>query len=210
MNCSLCSSLIFFMLIAAQGQRKTAPKAQPQIAPKTTTLNCSDTQTTRACNSFKQLLEAHDKDILASLSTPTSYVCFRPKEDAFLIFHLLGTLGPWEKLEGAKEIKWSSQAFAEFRDGVLYYDLYAIGAWNRMNPSDTEPVFKSSNVISNDDATVYIDAAEILVSYPFKNQNGGTTQYSLTIRRSTGRFIETFAIKNTPSSSNSGTCLIYR
>jgi len=55
-----------------------------------------------------------------------------------------------------------------------------------------------------------IDDSELSIDFPFNNQIGGTTQYSLTIRRSTGRFIETYSSDNTATTTHSGTCLIYR
>jgi hypothetical protein len=197
----------------AQAQQKTAAKPQPPTKPKIPSVNCSEAQTSKACSSFKQLLEAHDKDILDSLSSPTSYVCFRPNEDAFLIFHE-DAPGPyrWQKLdEGAGERQLGVPVLAEFRNGVVYRVTYGFGSyWFRSSP-DSEPSFKSrSDEQFNDGATILIDDTEISISHPFKNQNGGTTQYSLTIRRSTGRFMETFASENTPITTYSGTCLIYR
>jgi hypothetical protein len=160
------------------------------------------------------LLEAHDKNVLDSLSSPTSYVCFRPNDDAFLIFHVEAPTQyswQWEKLDGgAGERQHALPALAEFRDGVLYRTTLGIGYWYRFGPGK-EPTFKSEpDERLKETAAVFMDDTEIFVDHPFKNQNGGTTQYSLTIRRSTGRFVETFAGENAPITTHSGTCLIYR
>jgi hypothetical protein len=213
MNCSQFSSLLLLVLFSmAQAQQRTPERSQPPTKPKTPTVNCSGAEASKACSSFKQLLEAHDKDILDSLSSPTSYVCFRPNEDAFVIFHE-DAPGPyrWQKLdEGAGERQLGVPVLAEFRNGVVYRITPGFGSWFRSSP-DAEPLFKSrSDEQFNDGATILIDDTEISISHPFKNQNGETTQYSLTIRRSTGRSLETFASGNTPIATYSGTCLIYR
>ena len=117
------SLLVFVFLTVALAQQKKAEKPQPSTRPKTPTVNCSDVQTSKACGSFKQLLEATDKDVLTLLSLPTSYVCFRPSEDAFLLFHVdEPTQYMWETLEGdAKgQTQYGVPVLAEFRNGVLY------------------------------------------------------------------------------------------
>lgn len=211
---AFCLTLTLLTLSSmAQGQQKTAKKPPLPTTPKTPTVNCSEAQISKACGSFKQLLEAKDKDLLDSLSSPTSYVCFRPKEDAFLIFHVNAPRGLWEHQENRVETQTSLQVLGEFRNGVFYHDTTVFGHWSRLSfdKEIMEPMFTTtSNMDDNEKATVNIDAAEISIEYPFKNQNGGTTQYSLIIRRSTGRFIETYSVENTPSTTNTGTCLIYR
>lgn len=196
----------------AQGQQKTAKKPPLPTTPKTPTVNCSEAQTSKACSSFKQLLEAKDTELLDSLSSPTSYVCFRPNEDAFLIFHVNAPMGLWETLKSGRERQHNWQVLGDFRNGILYHTATIGGEWNRYHFGKelTEPTFTSSDEEYNKGATVNIDAVEAFVEYPFQNQNSGTTQYSLKIRRSTGRFTETFWINNVSVSENSGTCLIYR
>jgi invasion protein IalB len=73
-------TLTLLMLFSvAQGQQTTVKKPSLPTTPKIPTVNCSEAETSKACSSFKQLLEAKDKELLDSLSSPTSYVCFRPK-----------------------------------------------------------------------------------------------------------------------------------
>ena len=212
---AFCFTLALLMLFSvAHAQQKKAATPRPPTKAQTPTVNCSEAQTSKACKSFKQLLDASDKDVLELLSLPTSYVCFRPTEDAFLLFHLEEpTQYMWQTLEGdAKgQTQYASPVLAEFRDGVVYDTRAVIGAWYRHSPTDKEPLFKiRSDSPFNDGSTLTIDTAELSVQYPFKNQDGGTTQYSLVIRRSTGRFIETFAVENAPTTTHAGTCLIYR
>jgi len=93
---------------------------------------------------------------------------------------------------------------------VFYTVKDGRASWYRSGPDDeplfhseaTEGMFKGLNIT--------IDQTEILIDYPFNNQNGGTTQYSLTIRRSTGRFVETLESEAKTVSTHLGSCLIYR
>ncbi len=212
MNWSYRSTIVLLLLIAViHAQQKTAQQPQSPPRAKLPTVDCSEAQTSKACNSFKQLFEAHDKDILDRLSSPTTYVCFRPKEDVFLIFHVTEpTPNDWERAEHSRETQKAAAVFAEFRNGVNYHDTFAPGVWIRMNSFDKDPFFKFPDQYAHDRESVFIDPAEITIDYPFDDQHGGTTQYSLVIRRSTGRFLETFAVKTTASSTNSGTCLMYK
>lgn len=50
--------------------------------------------------------------------------------------------------------------------------------------------------------------SQISVHYDFTNRDKGTTRYSLTIQRSTGRFIESFSTKDSPSDEQTGSCVI--
>jgi hypothetical protein len=193
-------------------QQKIGEKSQPAAKPKTPSVTCPPTEASKACSSFRQLLDAHDKEILEILSSPTSYVCFRPKDDAFLIFHMnpLSRYG-WVKSEDrVGQIQYSSAGLTEYRDGVLYQFKDARRYWYRYSPDD-EPMFHSETTDGMfKGLKVDILDTEISVDYPFKNQNGGTTEYSLSIRRSTGRFTETFRSESEPATTYSGTCLIYR
>lgn len=205
-------SLLFISFAGWSQPPKQLPR--PATKPKTPTVNCSEPQSLKACSSFKQLLEAHDKEILESISQPTSYACFRPTDDAFLIFHAddPGRYG-WKKSDdGFGEMKQfpTSARLTEYRDGVSYSIKDGRASWYRSAP-DAQPVF---NFESKDGRfkglTIDIYPAEILVAYPFDNQASVTTQYSLAIRRSTGRFTETYSSEGTPSTTHSGTCVMYQ
>jgi hypothetical protein len=209
------SLLLVLLLNVAQAQPKPATEPQPPSI-KLPTVNCSDAETAKACSSFKQLLDAQDKDILKNLYFPSSYVCFRPKDDAFLIFHI-GAPGPklwkkWEKVDvGPVETQSGFPALTEFREGVFYHEAIGMGDWTRYNNLDTLPTFTlRPNGGNTDGMAIVIGETEISVTYPFKNRNDETTQYELTIRRSTGRFSETFAVNEKRIVIHSGTCLIYQ
>lgn len=209
-----CSLLLVVFFSVAQAQQKAAGKLQLPKKPTTPSVNCSAAQTSKACSAFKQLLEAHDTDILHAVMSPTSYVCFRPIEVAFLIIHVEPPSAYGWRKDGSnvgqtQEIT-SSVSLTEYRDGVFYTMKDGRGYWRRFSP-DEDPMFHSESTEGMfKGLKISILGAEIFIDYPFENQAGGTTQYSLTLRRSTGRFIETFAGENAPTTTHSGACLIYR
>jgi hypothetical protein len=202
--------LLIALLGAARAQQKSAQKP-PTPGSNTPVVNCSEAQTSKACTSFKQLLDAHDTEIVNSLAKKPAYVCFRPTEDAFLIFNAEPPAKySWEKAAvGEKQATYLPQ-LEEYRNGVHYGYKFGRGFWRRHG--DEQPRFESDEQTTgrNKGLDIEIDGDEISIDYQSTNQHDGTTQYSLTIRRSTGRFIETFVADNTPTTTHSGTCLIYR
>jgi hypothetical protein len=148
MICASHRSLLFLLLWvdAALAQQKTAEKPPPSIKAKPPIITCSEAATSKACTSFKQLLDAQDKDILETLSLPQSYVCFRPNEDAFLIFHVrVPEKDGWEKADddvGQTQGFKKTAGLTEYRDGVFYTDHSVREYWRRFRP-DEEPLFHS-------------------------------------------------------------------
>jgi hypothetical protein len=95
----------------------------------------------------------------------------------------------------------------EYRDGVSYTVKDGSASWYRSTP-DSQPVFRSESTDGKFKINIY--STEIFIEHQFTNQNGGTTQYSLTIRRSTGRFTESYSSEGIQNVTHSGTCAIYR
>jgi hypothetical protein len=71
----------------------STPKKSPSVAARTVpTIKCTDPDSMVACKSFKQLVDARDKDLLESLTGDKdsrdrhfAYVCLRPKDDVFKV-----------------------------------------------------------------------------------------------------------------------------
>jgi hypothetical protein len=71
----------------------SSPKKSPSVAVRTVpTIKCTDPDSMVACKSFKQLVDARDKDLMDSLTGDRdsqkrhfAYVCMRPKDDAFTV-----------------------------------------------------------------------------------------------------------------------------
>ena len=208
------SYLLLVLALSLAGAQQNNEQKRPALKPTSPSVNCSEARSSKACGSFKQLVDARDKDILDSLSSKPTYVCFRPNEDAFLLIHVQPP-SPyiWRTADdgvGQTQDFQSSVNLTEYRDGVFYTIKDGRASWYRSSPN-SEPLFHSEStqgIFKGLKITVY--PTEISFDYPFNNQNGGTTQYSLTIRRSTGRFTETFTTETAPVTTHSGSCLIYR
>src|ERR1035437_10032167 len=98
----------------------------------------------------------------------------------------------WKKDDiGEKQWETSAVALTEYRDGVFYAVKKGRSTWYRIAASE-EPFlsFYPTEGLLTKDVGISIDGSESTASYSFKNQSGGTSQYSLTIRRSTGRFTD--------------------
>jgi hypothetical protein len=174
--------MLSLMLISFGGWSQPAKQQpRPPTKPKAPTITCSDTATLKTCTSFKQLVEAHDKDILETISSGTSYVCFRPTDDAFLLLHFeMPRRDGWKKDDsGEKQWGTSAVALTEYRDGVFYAVKKGRSTWYRIAASE-EPFlsFYPTEGLLTKDVGITIDGSEATISYSFKNQNGGTTQYS--------------------------------
>jgi hypothetical protein len=71
----------------------STPKKSPSVAARTVpTIKCTDPDSMVACKSFKQLVDARDKDLMDSLTGDKdigekhfAYVCLWPKQDTFKI-----------------------------------------------------------------------------------------------------------------------------
>jgi len=187
-------------------------KKKPPVVKPAPTVACPDPDARAACRSFAQLVDANDAALLASIK-PTSYVCFRPKEDVFVVIHYRAPHPPWTKSENDRETQSGFVNFVEYRNGVVSTDRLATGTWSRIDPDRVgpmEPLFESGEA-DGSSTPVQIDIqAEINVSYDFQNTTNETIGRSLTIRRSTGRFVENFKPSADAPFEFSGTCLIYK
>ena len=71
---------------------------------------------------------------------------------------------------------------------------------------------KDSPDIGDDPEHAHVSIADgkVYMRYRFENNNGGNTDYGLSIQESTGRFTETFTPSDMEAFENSGTCMIFR
>ena len=202
-----------------QGQLK--PPGQAQVAPEPeghSAVECSDRAALKACNSFRQLLEGSDKEVLDHISVRPSYVCFRPDADEFVIAGIDNPIGRWEKDDKRRGERRQAVVFLiEYRDGLRFQERIGFGYWHRRDLQDHNPTFeaeqKTASALSPDagswTARAKADNAEIEIGYSFTNQSDSITEYALSIRRSTGRFYETFTDQKN-AVKQAGTCRVYR
>ena len=154
----------------------------------------------KACGTLRQLIEAHNKELLSTISSPPAYVCFRQNQDAFVIVHFdKPNSTRWSSSKELGEAQMSKLAYSDFRQGILYDAALIDGIWTRRGSGDDAPAFDGLETVGPwKGAIAKIDQSQLLITHPFANLAGGTTRYSLTIRRSTGRFNETFDVEGPP------------
>jgi hypothetical protein len=248
-------------------------KAVPVVAKAIPPIKCTDPDSMVACKSFKQLVDAKDKDLLDSIQGTTSkqgrhyaYVCPRAKSDVFKIvffdepgmngYHphptdgfLLGSFAlDGDKIHPSASLstkdKWfndhadyleygfNSVMYESYEDGIVVDFESDFGRWSRTIASKNESQENQDasfeggyfwlskynkehdNELKNDDypehAHIWVGNSGIDMQYAYENRNNGTTDYTLTIQRSTGRFTETFKPSVGESFSYSGTCMIFK
>lgn len=166
-----------------------------------------------SCKSFAELVQNKDKDLLNTLKPgENTFVCFRPEEDAFFIID-------WEILSAFRK----TSAVEHRAAGMTQYDLYRngaladsrawIGYWTR-SPLESDDNARIS-VKNAKNGNFYADASEVNVSFSFENRIGTTTKYSVSVRRSTGRYTETISAPDKKGGKEqpfdrTGRCLRYR
>ncbi len=89
---TFCAFLSMMAVAQTSGRTEASPKRPPGNTARTIpVIKCVDRDTAAACKSFKQLLDAGDKALIAQvLGTPVfkrhaAYVCFRPNDDYFSV-----------------------------------------------------------------------------------------------------------------------------
>ena len=118
-----------------------------------------------------------------------------------------------------------------FTDGVSSYYGSEWGRWKRPGLHDDEKgtngelLFEGGNFLiakHNRDTEakttipdnpelehIGLTGADVFIQYSFENRNNEKTDYILSVRRSTGRFTETFKSQGVGTDSSSGICLIF-
>jgi hypothetical protein len=151
--------------------------------------DCSGDRNTQSCRSFNEMIEGHDKTVLQSTSDD-SYACFRPGDDVFFLisFHQATSEKGGFPLVG----------YHLFKKGVLDDSRVAYGNWTRQSDgsSDFEETQPPPSKQLAFNAHSSITESTVTFSYSFENMAGKKIEYSVKIRRSTLRFVETYQWPN--------------
>jgi hypothetical protein len=166
-------------------------------------VNC-DTQpmSSQGCKSYDDMIMSRDKELIEFIDNESDmYVCFRPNVD---VFFLLGFKKPSESRfktgnTGYPEATGQGLYF-RYSDGVLDDSKIVNGVWRRFTPKDG-PVFFATPA---SDTHASINDSELSVAYTFTNLSHKTTEYTVTVRRSTLRFSENYTFPQIPVASKKG------
>ena len=157
------------------------------------------------------MVQGKDKDALAFM-TPEyfSYVCFAKDADEFTIFAFSTPISDlYRKDKPSAFESQNSTAFVQgFKNGVSKEFQVLPGKWQRMGAI--------AEYFSSDMGDQKINASESEISYTetYENLKGSKTYHTVSIRRSTLRFAETFQFpaddkKTTDSFDKTGHCVRY-
>jgi hypothetical protein len=204
--------LVLIVASIAAGQTPSQPSAnqavKPGVARKPATrkdnarFTCPDALAVEACKSFEELYKAGDKSVRLSTDTSTGYVCFRPKSDEFISLQLFGQ----ERLS-AEAISIGFGYIRVFAHGVEDSStppgsFSFSGTWaGAFSPTFTAAKINDQGVSDANGVGLVLDPEQFMMAWRYKNEIGKDIDYRLVIRRSTGRYYESFNEKSVPSAA---------
>ena len=163
--------------------------------------DCTTVHATKSCDSFNELITQQDKDVIDDLKGG-AFVCFLSEEDAFAI---VTTTIPADNLFSPTKVRKLTQVnsvefYKRFKNGLNDETKIVMGAWTKAVFNEDDPPRYSFESSKMGDTTLSIDPSEIFAEYKFQNLGKSSTTYTLQIRRSTRRFVETYGFPATPPS----------
>ena len=162
---------------------------EPIIMTDTLKVKCGTVRATESCNSFNEMVQSKDKDLLSVLSSKTGMVCFRPDEDMFFVISIYRpSFDDLPKNQTSDIIKNGMVYYQSYHQGTTDTSHTAYGKWTKTPYSD-EVTFSSSGATGT---VATVDDSEIFFGFEYPNIGRGTTHYSAQVRRSTLRFLEDY------------------
>lgn len=184
---------------------------------KPRSLDCSNIFSA-GCQSFNELLQAQDKDIVNAVAGTgkAARVCFIEGEDNFVVLDFdLPLKSLWRKNKDGIGFHNGPRIarFKRYRDGVSDDFFLVRLTWNRYDDNEETSPTADGKSLLGEDVTLSIDENETNFNAKWQNKANTTTTYGLSIRLATGRFKETYDWKDTKGqhheSSNVGHCVRY-
>lgn len=145
------------------------------------------------CRSYNEMVTNSDPELIRVLYSSTSFVCFRPNQDVFF------TISYHEPQDDSLFVETKSGSGTYEQDSVLSYYRFKSGVvdefqtfsgkWRKFGKAG-QAFFTAAPSAEGGGASV--DDTEANVQYGFKNLAGTETAYSVSVRRSTLRFLESY------------------
>lgn len=187
-------------------------------APAQQKIDCSKVFSL-GCNSFNELIDAKDAEVLRSINTDgtAARVCFVEGQDNFFVMSF--GLPPTEKFGWHKDkdgLAYSSNSksahFKRYKDGVIDDTIFFRITWHKFSEDD-DPAADGKGALGRT-AELYIDSDETTLTAKWLNKANNFTTFQLSIRLATGRFKESFTAKDEKGKlidySNTGHCFRYQ
>ncbi|HET8892091.1 MAG TPA: hypothetical protein VFQ41_24550 [Candidatus Angelobacter sp.] len=147
------------------------------------------------CKSFNDMIAAQDTDLLTSLTGHyQAYVCFRTGEDVFTVVSFQDTevLSDFKRVTGTGMAETFGLAeLNRYKDGVSEDSKLFTGKWHKLQTASNDAAYFSGGGLAANPSSIHVNASEVSVSYKWKNVSNTITTYTLQIRRSTKRGLET-------------------
>jgi hypothetical protein len=162
-----------------------------------------------ACASYQELVTAGDEAVIADVR----YVCFRELSDQFFVVKLHDPLlypwfwYKWNPKLAEYELKFDQQTaglvqIQTFQNGVAsdstMPNMFVYGKWMATLGSLYYAANLRSVTAKEVPGSLTIDSSQIATSRTYEAQGGKRVTYSLTVQRSTKRFVEQFSVQNSP------------
>ena len=188
--------------------------AQTASRPAATdnTLDCTTVDSSPGCNSFNEMVLKKDKELLDALNgVDITYACFEKSRDSFVMIAVQPAEEyRYQKTRAPSLVTQSGWMFFQrYNDGVSEGLRLIVGAWTK---GPAVPEYFSADS-SNKEATASFTEDEVTVGFSYENLGKTKTDYTMSIRRSTLRFLETYRFpsennKTTNSSTDTGHCAL--
>jgi hypothetical protein len=180
---------------------------------------CPDHDANIACESFQELIEADDSDLILDLAQQDHvYACFRPQQDVFLeIYFSDPNDEALQKNEphpttgvshGGAEVRYYKNGIAS--EGMSFHDS---GAWKYpltageqnasiLKAAGGRAIFEGQNIS--------IKGSRLEASQTYKDESGVQIHHTVILQLSTGRFTESFDVQPAGNTIDiySGRCLV--
>jgi hypothetical protein len=190
------TALLFVVFLGSVlAQNAAPPSATPSYAA-----DCSMVYAPTACRSFNEMVTKKDKDLVSTLASGYTFVCFRSQEDTFVLI----------SYSRPASVLFKKHPTLEYfqREGIVFYDRYkdgvrddsqmSAGEWAKFDLASENASFGPQEKSAPNAPQSTINDAEVGFAYSFSNIAGTKTDYQIQIRRSTLRFVETYSAPDDP------------
>lgn len=206
---SKCGITIGLVLSALTSTMPAQEKIIGDANRKPRSLDCSNI-ISPGCQSFNELLQAQDKDIVNAVSGSgkAARVCFIDGEDNFVILDFdLPLKSLWRKnKDGFGYYNGPRLArFKRYRDGVSDDFFLVRMMWHRFDDNEETPPVADGRSAVGENVALSINEDETNFSAKWQNKANTMTTYGLSIRLATGRFKETYEWKDAKGQSREST-----
>lgn len=165
----------------------------PELVLPYRKVDCSIMHAPLACPSFNEMVDKKDSALLDQLRD-FAFVCFEDTEDTFIVisFRQPSSAQSYKKDSIGLLVASGRVGYFRYKNGVSDDVAFAHGSWIKTGPDDSSQFLNYGVPHATNSEDASIDDSEANFSYKFRNLSKLMTAYSIQVRRSTLRFVETY------------------